>query len=132
MLDAVLRSLPGGEVAANRMGELLDVLQATGRRKPIGSATEFNRALNADLGDASPAARAIAVATSLGRSLFTNAGDAVRRKAMRDGVSTLADMFIAPNSVDLIRNARNRTGGAIALDAAARTALESGVTLRER
>ncbi|OBQ77398.1 hypothetical protein [Mesorhizobium sp. WSM3873] len=129
VLDAVLRSLPGGDVAADRMSELLDVLQATGRRKPIGSATEFNRTLNADLGDASPAARAIAVATSLGRSLFTNAGDAVRRKAMRDGVSALADMFIAPNSVDLVRNARNRTGGAIAADAAARTALESGQTL---
>ncbi|MDG4903500.1 MULTISPECIES: hypothetical protein [unclassified Mesorhizobium] len=132
VLDAVLRSLPGGEATADRMNELLDVLQATGRRKPIGSATEFNRTLNADLGDAPPAARAIAVATSLGRSLFTNAGDAVRRKAMRDGVSTLADMFIAPNSVELIRNARNRTGGAIVSDAAARTALESGVTLRER
>lgn len=131
VLDAVLRALPGGEVAADRMGELLDLLQATGRRKPIGSATEFNRTLNADLGDASPAARAIAVATSLGRSLFTNAGDAVRRKAMRDGVSALADMFIAPNSVDLIRNARNRTGGAITSDAAARTALESGGILYE-
>ncbi|RWB39877.1 MAG: hypothetical protein EOQ44_26810 [Mesorhizobium sp.] len=129
VLDAVLRSLPGGEASADRMGELLDVLQATGRRKPIGSATEFNRALNADLGDASPAARAIAVPTSLGRSLFTSAGDAVRRRAMRDGVSTLADMFIAPNSVDLIRNARNRTGRAMAADAAARTALESGTTL---
>lgn len=129
VLDAVLRALPDGDVTADRMGELLDVLQATGRRKPIGSATEFNRTLNADLGDASPAARAIAVATSLGRSLFTNAGDAVRRKAMRDGVSALADMFIAPNSVDLIRNARNRTGGAITSDAAARTALESGGTL---
>jgi hypothetical protein len=51
---------------------------------------------------------------------------------MRDGVSTLADMFIAPNSVDLIRNARNRTGAAITSDAAARTALESGQTLYGR
>ncbi|TGT63716.1 hypothetical protein EN813_010115 [Mesorhizobium sp. M00.F.Ca.ET.170.01.1.1] len=132
VLDAVLRELPGGELAADRMGELLDVLQATGRRKPIGSATEFNRTLNADLSDASHAARAIAVATSLGRSLFTNAGDAVRRKAMRDGVGALADMFIAPNSVDLIRNARSRTGDAIAADAGARTALESGGTLYGR
>ncbi|MER9628020.1 hypothetical protein [Mesorhizobium sp. M0296] len=124
VLDAVLRSLPDDKASLS-MPELLDVLQATGRRKQIGSPTEFNRSLNADLGDASPVARAVAVATSLGRSLFTNAGDAVKRKAMRDGLGTLADMFIAPNSVDLIRNARNRTGGAIAADAAARTALES-------
>lgn len=129
VLDAVLRSLPGGSVAGDRMAELLDVLQATGRRKSIGSATEFNRTINADLGDASPGAAVLGLVQSFGRSLFTNAGDAVRRKAMRDGVSTLADMFIAPNSVDLIRNARTRTGGAIAADAVARTALESGGTI---
>ncbi|QPC90016.1 hypothetical protein [Mesorhizobium sp. INR15] len=131
VLDAVLRSLPADKASVS-MPELLDVLQATGRRKPVGSATEFNRATNADLGDASPTARAIAVATSLGRSLFTNAGDAVRRKAMRDGLGTLADMFIAPNSVDLIRNARNNTGGRIAGAAAMRTAAAAGGTLNER
>jgi hypothetical protein len=41
------------------MPELLDVLQA-GRRKQIGSATEFNRSINADLGGAaSPTGMAV-------------------------------------------------------------------------
>lgn len=128
VLDAVLRSLPDNR-ASMSMPELLNILQATGRRKQIGSATEFNRSLNADLGDASPVARAVAVATSLGRSLFTNAGDAVRRGAMRDSLGTLADMFLAHDSVDQIRNAKNNSGRRIAGTAAARTAAEAGGTL---
>ena len=39
--------------ASAALPELLDVLQATGRRKPIGSATAFNEATINDLGTGS-------------------------------------------------------------------------------
>ncbi|RUV39977.1 MULTISPECIES: hypothetical protein [unclassified Mesorhizobium] len=128
VLDAVLREIPGGQAAAS-MPELLDVLQATGRRKQIGSATEFNRSLNADLGGAaSPTGLAIDLVKSLGTSVV-RAGDAVKRAALRSNLRALADMFIDPQSVELIRNANNR-GATIGIgDALGRTAAEAGGTI---
>jgi len=107
VLDAVLRSLPD-QTAATQMPELLDVLQATGRRKPIGSATEFNRAANADLSQAPLAQRAANAVGTLGASFITNAGDALRRAALGRNIVTLADMFTDPRSVELIREAAAR------------------------
>lgn len=128
VLDAVLREIPGGQAAAS-MPELLDVLQATGRRKQIGSATEFNRSLNADLGGASsPSGLAIDLVRSLGTSV-TRAGDAVKRAALRSNLRALADMFTDPQSVELIRNANNR-GAMIGFgEALGRTGAEAGGTL---
>lgn len=128
VLDAVLREIPGGQAAVS-MPELLDVLQATGRRKQIGSATEFNRSMNADLGGASsPSGLAIDLVRSLGTSV-TRAGDAVKRAALRSNLRALADMFIDPQSVELIRNANNR-GTRIGIgDALGRSAVEAGGTV---
>lgn len=102
-LYAVLDAL--GTPAQADMPELLDVLQATGRRRPIGSATEFNRSINTDLGNASPSMRALDLVKSLGTTWFTNVKDASRRAAMRGSLSDLADMFADPQSVELIRAA---------------------------
>ncbi|MER9654395.1 hypothetical protein NKJ26_12880 [Mesorhizobium sp. M0152] len=128
VLDAVLRQIPGGQAAVS-MPELLDVLQATGRRKQIGSATEFNRSMNADLGGAaSPTGMAVNLAKSLGTSVV-KAGDVAKRAALRSNLKTLADMFIDPRSVELIRNANNR-GARIGFgEALARTGAETGGTL---
>lgn len=103
-LDAVLEALNNPEAAA-AFPEMLDVFQATGRRKPIGSATEFNRTINTDLGSASPFARTIDLAKSLGTSFITNAGDATKRVAQRNSTRALAQMFTDPDAVDLIRMA---------------------------
>lgn len=103
-LDAVLASMNNPE-AQKAFPELLNVLQATGRRRPIGSATEFNRSINADLGAASPFARTFDMARSLGASWLANAGDAAKRAALRNSLGTLAEMFTDPNSVELIRAA---------------------------
>lgn len=124
VLDAVLGALPD-QRAAHAMPELLDVLQATGRRKQIGSATEFNRSLQTDLGDASPLARFFGLARTLGGSILTNAGDATRRAALRRNLGTLADLFTDPQSVELLRNAANR-GININLDEALRRSLPQG------
>ncbi|MER9423200.1 hypothetical protein NKI88_12185 [Mesorhizobium sp. M0317] len=128
VLDAVLREIPGGHAAAS-MPELLDVLQATGRRKQIGSATEFNRSMNADLGGAaSPTGMAVSLVKSLGTSVV-KAGNVAKRAALRSNLRSLADMFIDPRSVELIRNANNR-GARIGFgEALARTGAETGGTI---
>ncbi|MES0108840.1 hypothetical protein [Mesorhizobium sp. M0013] len=128
LLDAVLRALPNNQASVT-MPELLDVLQATMRRQGPGSATEPNRMITSELSAASPAAAVFDIVKSVGGSIINKAGDATKRAALRDGLGTLADMFIAPNSIDLIRNARNNSGGRIAGTAAARTAAEAGGTL---
>ncbi|ESZ41009.1 hypothetical protein X731_24620 [Mesorhizobium sp. L2C054A000] len=127
LLDAVLRALPNNQAWVT-MPELLDVLQATMRRQGPGSATEPNRMITSELSAASPAAAVFDIVKSVGGSIINKAGDATKRAALRDGLGTLADMFIAPNSIDLIRNARNNSGGRIAATAAARTAAEAGAT----
>ncbi|ESX23310.1 hypothetical protein [Mesorhizobium sp. LSJC264A00] len=127
LLDAVLRALPNNQASVT-MPELLDVLQATMRRQGPGSATEPNRMITSELSAASPAAAVFDIVKSVGGSIINKAGDATKRAALRDGLETLADMFIAPNSIDLIRNARNNSGGRIAGTAAARTAAEAGGT----
>jgi hypothetical protein len=69
------------------------------------------------------------VPVDLVRSLGTSvvrAGDAVKRAALRSNFRALADMFIDPQSVELIRNANNR-GAKIGIgDALGRTAAEAG------
>lgn len=107
LLAAIFRGLPD-QAAAEAAPEVLDVLAATGRRKPIGSATAFNAATNAELSQASPLQRALNTVGSLGASFVTNAGDALKRAALRDGVSDLAALFTDPRSVQLVREAMER------------------------
>lgn len=123
-LDGVLGSLPTQD-AMTAAPELLDVLQATGRRMPIGSATDFNRSARADLSAASPAARALGLVKSLGTSLVTNAGAALNRSAYKSSINTLADMFVDPKSVELIRDALGRSQSNGLAEAAARSAAQA-------
>lgn len=48
-LKAAVEALPGGGQAWKGFEKMLEVLEAQGKRQPMGSATEFNRALNQDL-----------------------------------------------------------------------------------
>lgn len=127
VLDAILRSLPD-QTAATAAPELLDVLRATGRRKPIGSATEFNRAANAELSQAPLAQRAANAAGTFGASLIANAGDALSRATLRGNINQLADMFTDPNSVDLIREAIARGETGLVPRAVARGMVQSAVS----
>ncbi|MCW4115676.1 hypothetical protein NPA31_011945 [Aurantimonas sp. MSK8Z-1] len=127
VLHAVLGALDRPD-AAQAAPELLDVLQATGRRQPIGSATEFNRSLNAELGAGSPMARTFSVAKTLGANFLTHGGDAVSRMALRNSLGQLADLFTDPNSVELIRQAASR-GARPNLGEAARTTGREGLVI---
>lgn len=129
-LDAVMSALPD-QRAALSMPELLDVLQATGRRKPIGSATEFNRALNADLGTGSPMGRALNLLKSGGASFLTNAGDVGNRMLLRNSLGNLADLFTDPHSVELIRSAMSKSAPIGIAEALTRTGLQ-GAPIMDR
>ncbi len=123
-LQAVLGAL-GVPKAARSMPELLDVLQATGRRKPIGSATEFNRSLNAELGTPGVVSRVLGLPKNAVASLLTNTSDAVSRVKLRNNLSTLADMFVDPRSVELIQEAIARGAPPGLRQAAARSAAQT-------
>ena len=126
VLDAVFGALPD-QRAAQATPELLDVLQATGRRKPVGSATAFNNVIQDELSGAqSLSGLARNVGLSLG-TYVTKAGDAVQRATMGRNIDTLADMFIDPRSVELIRESTTRRPTAAFNDAARRSALQLGL-----
>jgi hypothetical protein len=79
---------------------LVEVLRATGMRKPQGSATEFNRQLNHELALPPVSAELVAAAKTGG------IGRCSRSSAARmawPGTSELSDLFLAPESVDQIR-----------------------------
>lgn len=108
ILNAIMQNLDA-PAALNDMPELLDVLQATGRRKPIGSATDFNATIRADLSTNAPVRRALDTVRTFGSTLFSNAADATKRAAYGRSLGALADMFVDPQSVERIRDAANRS-----------------------
>lgn len=127
VLDAVLRE--ASPQAAVSMEELLPVLHATGYRLPIGSATAFTQAGQAELGRLSPVAAVLDAAKSIGGSILTRSTDAARRGALRSGINDLAEMFVAPDSVQRMYDAVLRGPRNTSRDAALRSALEAGGTI---
>jgi hypothetical protein len=130
-LEAVFQNLPTQD-AAQMSPELMDVLEATARRKPIGSATAFNTNMTNDMGKGSPAQKFITAIKSAGTSAVTNAADAGKRIAYRRSMTSLADMFTDPNSVEQIRDALGRSLPNGLGDAALRTALQAPMATRTR
>lgn len=130
-LDAIFQNLPTQDAAA-MSPELFDVLQATARRKPIGSATAFNTNMANDMAKGSPAQKLLTALKSAGTSAVTNASDAGKRLAYRRSMTTLADMFTDPNSVEQIRDALGRSLPNGLGDAAIHTALQAPTATRTR
>jgi hypothetical protein len=128
-LEAVLQNLPTDD-AMKRAPELLDVLEATAHRKPIGSATAFTNSTQGVLGSGSPAGRVRDFILSLGTSAINNAKDMGNKIAYRHSITTLADMFTDPKSVDVIRDALGRSLGTGVNDALRATVKQSGTTTR--
>lgn len=124
VLNAVLDAIQRPQ-AAQEMKGLLDVLQATGRRKSIGSATAFNETVKGDLGSGSPLSRMFGLVRTLGASALTTAGDGVTRAALRNSMSELADLFVDPKSVELIRAAMAKSYGQSMKEAAGRAGAQS-------
>lgn len=98
VLDAIGR--PG---VRDQTEELLDVLRATSQRRPMGSPTAPNQMIDESL-NALSLPRAIANApASAGTTVFSAVKDRVRLAARDRAYDRLADMFLAPDSVQQIR-----------------------------
>ncbi|MDW5315523.1 hypothetical protein [Rhizobium sp. PL01] len=130
-LDAALSALPD-QRAATTMPELLDVLQATGRRKPIGSATAFNSALQSELGTGSLLATPFRTGAKTIASLGTNIGNAMTQATQRNNMAQLADLFTDPNSVEMIRSAMTRRPGLAIGETLRRSGAQTGAASSDR
>jgi hypothetical protein len=124
-LNAVVGALPTGAVAQPSMQDLVDVLRATGMRKPQGSATEFNRQLNHEL-QLPPISAELAVAAKTGGvSALSTVSDRAKRAWLGRGTSQLSDLFVAPDSVDQIRAIAARAADTPGADAMLRQVLQT-------
>lgn len=129
-LGAVLGELPNDPRAV--ADQILEILQATGRRMPQNSATSFNDSIAGDISAMNGRGQIASALTSGGLSIPVRVNDWAQRTGHRNSVGALADMFIDPNSVEQIRNAANRAPQINAGEAMIRTLLQSGVIQDER
>ncbi|PJG53791.1 hypothetical protein CVM73_18925 [Bradyrhizobium forestalis] len=81
-------------------------------RKPQGSATEFNRQITHDLSLPPVSAEIAAAAKSGGLSALTSVRDRIKRASLGRGTGQLADMFLAPDSVEQMRGVAARAAEA--------------------
>jgi hypothetical protein len=108
--------------------DLVEVLRATGMRKPQGSATAFNQQINKELSLPPVSLEAAAALKSGGLTIPTiptSVHDRARRAWLGRGTGQLADMFLAPDSVDQIRGVANRAAQTPMTDAMLRQILET-------
>ncbi|MDB5616217.1 hypothetical protein [Tardiphaga sp.] len=114
---------PGGPPPSD-LQNLVDVLRATGMRKPQGSATEFNRQITHDLSVAPISAEAAMAAKSAGLSIPTGIRDRAKRAWLGRGTTALSDMFLAPDSVQQIRDISARAAQTPMTDAMLRQIIQ--------
>ncbi|ARO55662.1 hypothetical protein B2G69_17035 [Methylorubrum zatmanii] len=123
-LDAVLEAT-GGPAVRQPIADLLDVLRATGTRKPQGSPTDFNQQIREAVGEMPLTAQAMTALRTGGASLLTQAGDGARRVWLGRNNRTLAEILAAPDSVGRIGTILQRGTATPFADAALRQALQS-------
>lgn len=115
---------PGGPPPSD-LQNLVDVLRATGMRKPQGSATAFNQQINNEL-QLPPVSAEIATALkSGGLSIPTGVRDRAKKAWLGRGTGQLADLFLAPDSVEQIRGIAARGAQTPMTDAMLRQAIQT-------
>lgn len=125
-LQAVLDAINVPE-ARSATDDLIAVLQATGMRKPQGSATEFNRQIGADLGEIPIVAEATSAVRSGGLTIPLAVRDRLQRAWLGRNTETLADLFTASDSVSRIRGVVDRGAERQLPSALARMFMQGGV-----
>jgi hypothetical protein len=126
-LHAALGALPTGAAAQPAMQDLLDVLRATGTRRPQGSATAFNQQLNHELQLPPLATEAVMAAKSGLLTIPGGVRDRAKMAWLGRGTGRLANMFLEPDSVEQIRGIANRAQQTPMSDAMLRQLLETPV-----
>lgn len=130
-LNAVVGALPTGATAQPAMQDLVEVLRATGMRKPQGSATAFNQQMNHELQLPPVSAEIAAALKSGGLTISAGVRDRAKRAWLGRGTGALADMFLAQpgaaasSSVEQIRDIAQRAAQTPMTDAMMRQLLET-------
>lgn len=131
-LDAVLGALPNSPGATDNMANLIQILQATGTRKPIGSATSFNNIGLDKLGQLPPVAEALTAAKTAGLSLAPAIRERAAQAVLGNRIGGLADLFTAPDSVQQIANIAQTGNRSVLADLFMRQALQGSNEARPR
>ncbi|WP_051614776.1 hypothetical protein [Phyllobacterium sp. UNC302MFCol5.2] len=105
-------------------GQLIDVLRATGKRLQPGSPTATNTALQVDIAGPNALGSLLGGTKNLFTSLITNTGDTVNRARLGKGSRTLAETFVADDSVDLLRAILQRGPRPMLTQAGVRAAIQ--------
>jgi hypothetical protein len=126
----VVGALPTGAVAQPSMQDLVDVLRATGMRKPQGSATAFNQQITHELQLPPLSAEIAAAAKTGGISTLSAIRDRAKQAWLGRGTGQLADMFLAPDSVEQMRGISQRAAQTPMTDAMLRQLFETPSELR--
>jgi hypothetical protein len=122
-LEAAIRALPGGDSKWLGFKKLLENLEATGRRKPVGSPTDMNQAIRGDLKSGGVVGETFATAGSPGKWM-TKISDTYQAWRLGKNTETLARIFTDPRAGALLsRLAMLRPGTAEYTDAVARIVL---------
>jgi hypothetical protein len=101
-LRAAVRELPGGQTTWQGFERFLDVLQATGRRRHIGSQTELNRLLTKQIEGGTLAGTPISLASSPS-SLASYIRGAYQEYRHGRNTEGLARLFADPGAAPLFR-----------------------------
>jgi hypothetical protein len=124
-IDAVLGALPNSPDAPQSVSTLLDTLRATGMRRPPGSNTAMDRAMLGNLAEQGAFGELVTALRTQGRSLLYDAGSAAKRVALGRAMGRLADLFVHPNSANLIADIAERGVEPVLANAMLRQALQS-------
>jgi hypothetical protein len=124
-LDAVLRALPDSPEAPASVDALLEVLRATGKRKPAGLNTAADRETQKALSHPGLFGQGVAAARTAGVSLVRNAAENARRVALGRRMDVLANLFTAPDSANQIADIVARGVEPVLANAARRQALQT-------
>jgi hypothetical protein len=119
-LEAAIRALPSGDSKWLGFKSLLENLEATGRRKPVGSPTDLNQAIRGDLKSGGLVGETLATAGSPAR-WATKISDTYQAWRLGQNTETLARIFTDPKAGELLsRLAMMRPGTAEYRDAVIR------------
>lgn len=100
-LEAAVKALPNGQVAWDGFNRMLNILEAQGRRQPVGSQTEFNKLLNKDIGSGGVGDVA-ALMASPGK-WWGAAQDAYQQFRYGKNTELFANLFTSPEAVRELR-----------------------------
>lgn len=131
-LDAVLGALPNSPTARQTFNDVVEVLRATGTRKPQGSPTDFNAQYRAEIGGETLPQQGLTALKTGGLSLLANARDAGRRAYLGRNNERLAETFAASDSVDRLKQIIMRRAETPYSDAALRAAIQAPGALTNR